>query len=136
MIGFCVFRRYGILAPVMVLLVGCLLEFTVDRNLGQGYYASHLWTVGLDLIVSGLLVGLFVWFVAPSSSSSSGQAYQGLPKTSADVESSQVMARDEITLRDFVTVPSQTDHFCYIPLNWLALGLVGVGVLLVLADLV
>ena len=85
------------------------------------------------MILSGLLVGLLVWFVAPPTTDQAYEAVGELPKTTMDQP--QVMAREQISLRDFVTVPSQTDHFCYLPLNWCAVGLVGLGAIIMVGGL-
>lgn len=150
MFTICVFRRYGILAPVMIFLLGCLLELLVEKkHPGEDYYATHMWTIGLTFTLSGLFLTVFVWIMAPpqQSHSSSQGDYAALdldlptaggsllPKT--DTASTRFLLEALPTKDDlyqFAVTPSEADMFCYIPMNWCALGVLGTGVLLMLVD--
>lgn len=143
MIAVCRFRGWGILAPIIVLLVGCFVEYTVNKIFQkQGepeYYSSHSWAIGVNLTLSGFLIAIFVWIVAPPHIA----VYQELPVTTPAMAATTKDDRTsnyhlewptQETLYQFATTPSQTDQFCCTPMNWLGEGLMGLGIFLILLD--
>mmetsp|Transcript_7701 Transcript_7701/g.13960 ORF Transcript_7701/g.13960 Transcript_7701/m.13960 type:complete len:154 (+) Transcript_7701:68-529(+) len=142
---FCIFRRYGILAPVIVLLVGYAIELSLDKWLGEGYFSNHWWAIGANLILSGLIMSIFTWIMGPPSSSANGPAYtavdlennnndEGLLAKADGTTTTGITWPDRDALYEFVTTPSEIDMFCYVPMNWCALGLMGLGVMFVTID--
>lgn len=143
MLALLFFRRYGFVAPLSVIATGALLQLVLDAKYGTDYFVEHFWALGLCLLTSGMVTGAVVYLVDPPTSSSGGGGGGGLyanldtgaflPKATQDVRES--CAGCFGTARDFVAQPSEDDHFCYVPLNWCAAGLVGLGTLLVAAGL-
>ena len=152
MLTFCVFRRYGILAPGTLLLLGCLMEYLVNKKHpdDDSYYSTHLWTIGLTFTLTGLLLTAFVYVMAPphgrNSSTSSASEYTPLdldmpsvggsllPKAETASSRFMKMLPTKEDLYDFAVTPSDTDMFCYVPMNWCALGILGFGIVLLVAD--
>ena len=149
MFTICVFRRYGILAPVVIFLLGCLVELLVEKkHPGEDYCATHLWTFGLTFTLSGLFLTIFVWIMAPpdqSNMSSQGNYASldlDLPTAGGSllpkVETASTRFLEALPTKDelyqFAVTPSEADMFCYIPMNWCALGVLSTGVLLMLVD--
>ena len=125
MITFCVFRRYGIAVPVVLFLVGLLIQTILDHKYGSGYYTSHFWSTGLSLFLSGLILTTMAYLL--DDENTYGQSGYSLVK--GDVED----ARD--CVEKFISSPSQADMFCYIPFNYCAVAMMGVGVLVMLLQL-
>lgn len=136
MLALFIFRRYGFIAPLTVLLTGATMQFAVDQKYGADYFLEHFWSIGLCLFISGLITGTIVYnWLDPPSWSSRG-AYSTLdstgflPKTTQDVVEAMSCDNCWDSAREFVSEPSEQDHFCYVPLNWCAVGLVGLGTVL------
>jgi hypothetical protein len=125
MITFCVFRRYGIAVPVVVFVVGLLLQTILDHKYGSGYYSSHFWSTGLSLFLSGVILTTMAYLL--DDEKTYGQSEYTLVK--GDVE----VARD--CVESFINSPSQADMFCYIPFNYCARAITGVGILVMLLQL-
>ena len=134
MFTFFVFRRYGIAVPVVLFLVAFLMETILDNKYGTGYYYNHFWSIGLSIFLSGILLTTIAFLVDEQNSTSysrngtSGSGrYTSLVKgvVEGDVEIGNC-------LENFVTEPSEQDMFCYIPFNYCALALVGLGILTML----
>ena len=70
MFAICVFRRFGLAVPITFFVVGLILEILVDRKRGGGYYTNHLWTIGLNVLVTGILTGILACVVNPPPTSS------------------------------------------------------------------
>ena len=129
MFALLLFQRYGIAVPILVFVSTLLMETVLDAHYGPGYYSRHAWVTGVALVFSGGALAALVWAIAPPSDME--PARYGLLR---DVELGQYYDHTETTkakLKNFVLQPSGTDHFCYFPLNWCALVLLGVGALLV-----
>lgn len=129
MFTICVFRRYGIAVPILFFLIGLLLQIIVDRK--NGYYTNHLWTLGLNLLVTGILTGILSCLVdpPPSSSTSSGNDYSYLSLRELDLED---VKRDvKGSLEHFLVDENEEDMFCYVPLNRCAMGLMATGIVMV-----
>lgn len=142
MFAFCVFRRYGILAPIVVLLVGCLVELSVNKGMNQdGYYSSHPWAIGLNFVISGVLLSIFVWIIAPPHTSATSVSYAPvdlenvMPKTNNGAAERNLEWPTKDSLYEFATTPCEADQFCYLPMNFVAFGITGLGVLLVMMDI-
>mmetsp|Transcript_27411 Transcript_27411/g.57200 ORF Transcript_27411/g.57200 Transcript_27411/m.57200 type:complete len:155 (-) Transcript_27411:210-674(-) len=143
---FFIFRRYGILVPIIVVLVGLAIELSLDKWLGKGYYSNHWWAGGMNLISSGLIMSIFTWIMGPpSSSTNNGAVYaaldlennnngEGLLPKANTTTTAGITWPDKDSLYEFVTTPSEIDMFCYVPMNWCALGLMGLGVITVTID--
>ncbi len=131
MFAVCVFRRFGLAVPVTLLLVGFLLQVTLDHKHGDGYYSKHSWTIGLSLFLTGIITGIISCIVDPPSTASSG--YSSLLELSSDkIQEAGSNARE--TLDHFLTENSEEDQFCYIPLNRCSLALTVLGLVLICLD--
>lgn len=51
-----VWRGWGILAILILLLVSVLVEFSVDAIFGSGFYKSAVWPLPLAFILAGVAV--------------------------------------------------------------------------------
>jgi len=74
MFAICVFRRFGLAVPISFVVIGCLLEVTLDKKHGGGYYSSHLWALGLNLLLTGIITAIISCIVNPPSTTSGGCA--------------------------------------------------------------
>lgn len=135
MFAVCVFRRFGLAVPISLLAIGCLLEVTLDRKHGGGYYSSHLWAFGLNCLLTGIITAIISCIVDPPSTTSSG-GYSSLLDLSDGVgEKVQEVGSDmRETLEHFLTESSEEDMFCYIPLNRCSLVLIALGILFIGMD--
>lgn len=129
MISFCVFRRYGLAVPVLFFAMGLLLAFIVDKKHGEGYARNHLWTIGLNLLITGILTGIVSCFVNPPATSS-GQYLPILQEGKPDLQRMRREVHER--LQHFVKDESDEDMFCYIPLNRCAMGLMALGIIMIL----
>ena len=134
MIALFLFQRYGIAVPILVFMTTLLAEVVADNAYGAGYYSSHAWVTGVAFLLSGLSLAALVMALAPPTVENPAQ--YGLLR---DVEMGRFYDDDDTAaakVKNFVLQPSGTDHFCYFPLNWCALVLMVVGMVLILFDVV
>uniref|UniRef100_A0A7S4K2M8 Uncharacterized protein n=1 Tax=Odontella aurita TaxID=265563 RepID=A0A7S4K2M8_9STRA len=145
MFTFFVFRRYGVLVPVLLLLVGYLVETLADKQFGAGYYSNHLWAIGLDLLITGTIVGVVAYIVGDHSLNTEGNCCLPtyLPLDMDDDKDSPLLNSDLTTrgsnflercsscLQTFIEEPSEKDHFCFVPMNWCALAMSALGLMFV-----
>jgi len=129
MFAICVFRRFGLAVPISFVVIGCLLEVTLDKKHGGGYYSSHLWALGLNLLLTGIITAIISCIVNPPSTTSGG--YSSLLDLSDGVgEKVQEVGNDmRESLEHFLTESSEEDMFCHIPLNRCSLVLIALGIL-------
>ena len=130
MISICVFRRYGIAVPILLIAIGFLLEKWMNAKHGDGYYTSTTWPIGINLLASGILTGLLSCIVDPASSND--YVYSAI--RDGDIEDIKQNLGD--TFDKFVYEETSEDMFCYIPLNRCALGLMVSGIGLIVFGLV
>ena len=154
MIGIFVFQRYGVIVPIALLAMGLLVEYIVDNKFGDGYYggSNHIWTFGVVLTLSGIIISLMAYYVddnrrnrdgLPSYDSlllddggdGSNNSNSKLNWFNPTFTTSTTTTMKE-NIRDFIMEPSTNDHFCYVPMNYCGLGLLGCGVLLIFVGLV
>jgi hypothetical protein len=132
MFAFFVFRRYGLAVPVVLFLVAFVMETILDNKYGHGYYYNHFWSIGLSIFLSGVLLTVIAILVDEqnATSDSRGGGYTSLVKgvLEGDVEIGN-------RFENLVPEPSEQDMFCYIPFNYCALALIGLGILTMLLQL-
>lgn len=58
-----IWRRWGILAPVLAFIFALATQFSIDAMYGEGYYSSNLWTSALAMVLGGIAVGAFGSFL-------------------------------------------------------------------------
>ena len=124
MFAVCVYRRYGLLVPVVLFVVALLMELAVDHSQGKGYYGSHYWTIGLSVFLTGILLGVAAYQVDDTNT----YKQDGYSLLDGDLELGNLSL--------FVTEPQDSDMFFYVPLNWCAIALTGLGVVLMFMELV
>ena len=159
MIGIFVFQRYGLVVPIALLAMGLVVEYIVDNKFGDGYYGSsnHIWTFGVWLILSGIIVSLIAYYVDDDGRNRDGSSDgSGLPSYDSLLEetdgngegnnsnnisklncfnptTSMTMSTTmKENMRDFIMEPSTKDQFCYVPMNYCGLALIGCGVFVTL----
>ena len=132
------FRRFGILVPVIFFVTSFLLETLLDHKYGAGFYFSHVWAIGLDFLLVGILLSVAVCWVSPLPTRHSYYSHVGGDEESAlstikgYIETTAEMSNDRF--QDLFLEPSEEDTFCYVPMNWCAMGLVGLGLLFMAYD--
>ena len=154
MIGIFVFQRYGVIVPIALLAMGLLVEYVVDNKFGDGYYGSsgnHIWTFGVVLTLSGVIISLMAYYVDDNrrnrDSSDGLPSYDSLLLDDGGDGSSNNNSKlnwfnptttttMKENIRDFIMEPSTNDHFCYVPMNYCGLGLLGCGIVLIFVGLV
>ena len=158
MIGIFVFQRYGVIVPIALLAMGLLVEYVVDNKFGDGYYGSsgnHIWTFGVVLTLSGIIISLMAYYVddnrrnrdgLPSydslllddggNSDGSGSNNNSKLNWFNPTFTTSTTTTMKENIRDFVMEPSTNDHFCYVPMNYCGLGLLGCGIVLIFVGLV
>lgn len=129
MLSFCVFRRYGLAVPVLFFAIGFILDRSLNAKYGPGYYSSHMWPMGANLLVTGILTGILACLVDPPPSND--YAYSAL--RDMDVEDINKNIKD--SLEHFVYDETEEDMFCYVPLNRCALALLAIGILFLFAGM-
>lgn len=126
-----VFRRCGLAVPVVFFVVSLLLEVCLDKTFGTeaGYYVTtHLWAMGLNLFLTGVLTGVPACVVADTNGN---DPYRSLL---LDHDFQEAAGNVKDTLEQFWTDESEDDTFCYIPLNRCSLALMVMGLALIAAD--
>lgn len=136
MFAVCVFRRFGLSVPVTLFLVGLLLESTLDKKYGSGYFTSHLWAIGLNLLLSGIITGVISCIVDPPDAGGSSAGYSPLDISDIGDKIEEVGSSARDSLEHFITEPSEEDMFCYVPLNWCSLALSILGIIFICVDYV
>ena len=130
MLSFCVFRRYGIVVPILFFLIGFILDRSSSAKYGEShYYFTSYSLIGINLLVTGVLTALVACVVDPPPSND--YVYSAI--RDLDVEDISRNVKD--SLEHFVYDETEEDMFCYVPLNRCALALVAIGILLIFAGM-
>ncbi|CAB9529326.1 expressed unknown protein [Seminavis robusta] len=124
MFAICVYRRFGLAVPIVLFVVALLMELTIDHSWGKGYYESHFWSIGLSVLISGIIVAAVAYHVDDDNKFNQ----EGYSLLDGDLELGNFGL--------FLTEPQESDMFCFVPLNWCALALIGMGVILMLLQLI
>eukprot|EP01083_Nonionella_stella_P131811 400709_1 len=119
MLSFCVFRRFGLAVIINVLVIGCILELALDKEKGSGYYSDHLWAIGLNMFLSGIVTAI-ICFVTDRPAPTGG-AHSPLLDIGEFGFSEKGQEAGGDTFRShldhFLWGSSEIDMFCYVPLN-------------------
>ena len=128
-----VFRRYGLAVPISIFVIGLLLQTILDKQHGGGYYASHLWAIGLNLLLSGIVTGI-ISCIVECPPSTGGGSYSSLLNIGDGFSEKVSEVGNDLGehLDHFFTGASEDDAFCYVPLNRCAMALMAVGSVLII----
>src|SRR5262245_45074308 len=107
-----IWNGLGYLAAVLTFAACLIAQLFFDRQFGAGYYFSHLWTVGLGLLVGG------------AASAAAGYAL----KSRSDRELIDAKTGERV-------VVNRSQHsFFFLPLHWAGLAIAAIGIGLIAAD--
>jgi len=109
----------------------------LDRKNGNGFYTDHLWAIGLNFLLSGIITGIICCIVDPPNSAESMSGnYTSLLNLDEGIGGKMQEAGSSVkeTVEHFIREPSEADMFCYIPLNYCSLSLSALGAGLIAVD--
>jgi len=109
-----IWTGHGYLAAVLTFAACLLAQLGLDAQLGEGFYSSHSWAIGLALVVGGLLSSLVGFFL----------------KARADRQVVDVQTGERLVI-------NRSRHtFFFVPLHWAGVVIAVIGVAVALSGVV
>lgn len=108
-----IWSGHGYLVAVITFAACLAMNYLLDAQFGEGYYSSHLWAIGVALMIGGVLSSIAGFAMRPRGGRELIDAQTG----------------ERVTLG-----PSQHTFF-FIPMHWAGLVVVAIGGGIIVKDL-